>query len=119
MTYPKQTTRKRGKRSGNDGESAGAARGAGGEGGGERAAEREKERKKERGRDDGRTERDGERKERMEESCIRAHTRPRGCNTRMARSRELPSWREKEECARNEEGYAERSLFFVLFFIVR
>lgn len=104
MTYPKQTTRKRGKRSGSGGEAAGAARSAGRTGSGER------ERDSEGAEVDGR---------RGWKRAAFAPTHAREVATRgTARSR-APLVREKEECARYGEGYAERSLFFVLFFIVR
>lgn len=66
-----------------------------------------------------------------ERECVRAHTRPRGCNTRMTRRRAADErrkiargtagrWQEGGAGREGKEGArAERSLFFVLFFIVR
>lgn len=94
VTYPKQTTRKRGKRSARR-RGRGTAEGAGSPD----TAEKEGEKGEAMG-EEGRERRGGTKREDGRER-IRAHTRPRSCNARMTRRRAA---RERDGGARGERG---------------
>lgn len=111
MTYPKQTTRKRGKRSG----AAVGPRG-GGEERGKSARWRKREKEKrvsERGESRGRR---GTEREDGGEPRSRPHTAERGCNTRMAKSRALLV-QEKEGCARGTGRGTRNGVYSSCFFL--